>query len=71
MIQHLPKILRQIIKSKDLMHEDFKIAGEGDSMSNLNFHNVRGSVRLIDKKVLTPQDIAAMLSKVMAIKLPQ
>ena len=72
-MNHLSKELNNFlvkkVKTSDFLSVDYPTI-DSTKQSQLNHHKVRGSVRLLFKRVLTPFDVQKLLDKVLSIKLP-
>ena len=64
---YLKEKLDANLKSNDILMADYKDLKNDLGLDGLNFQKVRGSVRLISKRVFTPQDVQALKKKVLAL----
>lgn len=54
-------------KSDNILLSDYKDLDENIGPENLNFQKVRGSVRLLLRKVFTPRDAKSLKKKVLSL----
>lgn len=66
----LSELLSEYIGSKDVLSVDYKELEDNLSINDIEFSKVRGSVRLANKLVLTPQDFIEIKSKFLALQIP-
>lgn len=61
--------LAKLLGTTDFVNADFKEIPD-DRQVEINYHKVRGDVRMIMKRVSTPYDIRLRREKILAKKLP-
>lgn len=68
MAPFLKSRLDQYVNNNNIMTTDFKTSTLSKDISekDINFTNVRGSVRLINRNVLTPNDESNMIDAILA-----
>jgi len=69
MLPLLTDILKKEFGTEDFLHLDFKSVDEV-AQEDLDYTNVRGSVRLIMHRILTPLDVKNLTLAVLRKKLP-
>jgi len=67
------KILREklvvMLGTDDIDSYEFPVM-TSENVKGINYHNVRGSVRMANRMVATPGDIAKRRAEILAIPLP-
>lgn len=67
------KILREklvvMLGTEDIDSYEFPVM-TSENVKGINYHNVRGSVRMSNRMVATPADIAKRRAEILAIPLP-
>lgn len=66
----LKSLLYEKYKTDDLLQVDFRSV-EHAAQEEVNFFKVRGSVRLMMRRVLTPKDVSRMLDRVVQLVIPR
>lgn len=67
MNSYLDQKLHDSVKSNDILMADYKDLNEDLGLEGLNFQKVRGSVRLLMRRVFTPRDVKALKKKVLSL----
>jgi hypothetical protein len=67
MNQYLKQKLDAKIKSEDILLSDYKDLDENLCLEDINFQKVRGSVRLLLRRIYTPKDAKQLKEKVLAM----
>ncbi len=55
------------VRLSDVLLSEYKKLDSSINLENINFQKVRGSIRLMLKRVLTPSEIQALKNKVISI----
>ena len=66
---NMDTILQQAIGQSDIMSIDYKGVDDA-TQENIEFRRVRGSVRLMVGKIKTPKDVAIMIKRFFALRIP-
>jgi len=67
MNSYLKEKLDKKVNSSDILMADYKELSDDLGLEGLNFQKVRGSVRLLMRKVFTPKDVQLLKKKVLSI----
>lgn len=65
MNNYLKNKLEKILNTKNFISADFMKIDDTLTVNNINFHEVRGSVRLIAKNVLTPAEVKKQKERIL------
>jgi hypothetical protein len=63
-------LLKSLINTEDYISEDFKDIDKNTKREKLNFWKIRGSIRLISKRIKMPSEVNKEIENFIATKLP-
>jgi hypothetical protein len=66
----LTSLLKRFVGENDVMYQDYRPLTATTTFTDLNFQKVRGSVRLLAKRVKLEKDIEAFVKKVLETPIP-